>query len=425
MEETTESVSIIHYLPEDVLRHIFIHLDDIDLKSTSLVCKLLCYISSPLVRKLTLENSSLTSSHFQRLFKRFSGTKNICIYDFSYLGSVLSAIFNSDLNLEKLHLRLKNPLYPFYQTIDKMSTSRVIKGIKSLKLDLFNLPKQHTVEEFVNQLPLLTELDFSRSFYHWDDKGIHKVTSKLPNLRKIDLRSNRMLTDKTLDILSSNCPKLESVNFVECMKFTPEALYKFFCNNPQLSSASVDWPPSISKVVECVQVLKNLNSLSLFGNHLNDTVLIGLAESRPPIKNLVISNAFDINYTMTGLSQSLSACPGLENLDINTPLFENCNTHDAELSIVVKRLPNLKHITIWSRFVCRATLFSLIQNCPLIETISLDRLSFLRRIKKVYCDQGMSIPTKKNHNIKSIMIYPKSDIWLLSAVESYCPNLRK
>ncbi|KAL9665432.1 hypothetical protein QQ045_020852 [Rhodiola kirilowii] len=132
-----------------------------------------------------------------------------------------------------------------------MSTSRVIKGIKSLELNFFDAPKQETIMEFVNILPSLTELDLSCCLYQWDDEGIHKVTSKLPNLRKINLSYNSQLTDKTLDVLSSNCPKLESVNFRQCKKFTAEALYKFFCNNPQLSSVNI--PHSISKIGECVQ----------------------------------------------------------------------------------------------------------------------------------------------------------------------------
>ncbi|KAL9664263.1 hypothetical protein QQ045_019662 [Rhodiola kirilowii] len=208
-------------------------------------------------------------------------------------------------------------LHPALQTIEKMSTSRVIKGIKSLKLNLFDAQKEQTVVEFVNMLPSLTELDFSCCYFQWDDEGIHKVTSKLPNLKKINLTLNRWLTDKTLDILSSNCPKLESVNFEECLKFSSEAFYKFCCNNPQLSS--VDMPPSISKVVECVQALRNLNRLSLDTNHLEDAVLIALAESRPSLKSLVIRNAFGSNYTITGLSQLLAACPGLESLNISLP----------------------------------------------------------------------------------------------------------
>ncbi|KAL9664826.1 hypothetical protein QQ045_020235 [Rhodiola kirilowii] len=424
------SKSIINYLPEDVLCQIFIHLDQCDLKSTSLVCKLFCSLSSTLLDKLhLLKHSSLTYSDFRRLFKRFPGLKNMYInISGPKLDNFLMAISNSGLNLEELRLcsKMNSLKYPEQQTMEVMSTSKVIKSIKSLHLNhgFGRRRKQQQLIKFISMFPWLIEFDFT---YLWDENGIHKVTLKFPNLRKISFSCNDRLTDKTLDILSSNCPKLESVNFQDCGTFTLDALHTFFCNNPQLSS--VDMPclysPSISKVVECIQVLRNLNHLSLECDIVQDAVLIVLAKLRPPLKSLRLKGS-DKKYTMAGLILLLSACPGLEKLNIFLPFLhcENNNTHDAEMSIVVKRLPKLKHIELCFRTdVCQSTLFSLVQNCPLLEILLVECVS-KANVKQVF-DQGMTRPTKRNYSIKSIFISPKdSNILLLSTLELYCPNLR-
>ncbi|KAL9663745.1 hypothetical protein QQ045_019136 [Rhodiola kirilowii] len=136
----TESI-ITQRLPEDVLRLIFSYLDDIDLKSTSLVCKLLCSLSSPFVRKLTLRYSY---SDLQRLFKRFPGVTNIHIHDyFPKLNNALLAISNSDLKLQSLHIPV-----PEVITIANMSTSKVINSIKSLQLRsrFYSYPQQSYIE---------------------------------------------------------------------------------------------------------------------------------------------------------------------------------------------------------------------------------------------------------------------------------------
>ncbi|KAL9663887.1 hypothetical protein QQ045_019281 [Rhodiola kirilowii] len=431
MERTSKS--IIDYLPEDVLCQIFSHLHRLDiLKSTSLICKLFCSLSSLLVHELTLKDSSLTCSDLQRLFKRFPCVKKIRI-EFPKLDNALLAICNFDLNLEKLEfwLRDMNLQYPETQTMEIMSTSKVIKGIKSLLLYRFHRRiKWQQVVEFINLFPSLTELDIGNG-YRLNDVLIQKVTSNLPNLRKIDLCCNHRLTDTTLDTLSSNCPKLEAVNFQMCERFTPEGLYKFFCNNPQLNSVHMPkyflLAASISKVVKCMQVLQNLNHVSLEDDVVHDAVLVALAESRPPLKSLVISCYLSQKYTMTGLSRLLSTCPDLESLEVNLPDAESCSTHDGDMSIVVKRLPKLKHIVVWSCIVCQATLFSLVQNCPLLETILFMRMDN-GSAKQALCDQeGIPRPTKKNYSIKfiSVNVNTESDTWLLSTVEPYCPNLRK
>ncbi|CAM8880481.1 unnamed protein product [Rhodiola kirilowii] len=377
MKRKSESETTINHLPEDVLCQIFSH---IDLNSTSLVSKLFCSLSSPLLHELYLSrNSSLTYSDLQMLFNRFTGVKKIYMINCLKLDNVLMAISNSGKQ------------------------------------------QQQQLIEFIHMFPSLIEFDFT---HLWDDNGIHKITLKLPNLQKVNIGYNiGAVTDKTLDILSSNCPKLDTVNFH--WMFTPKALYTFFLNNPQLSSVHMPefYSHSISEVAKCMQVLQNLSHLSLESNIVQDAVLIALAKSRPPLKSLRLGGC-DNNYTMGGLIPLLSACPGLEELKIHLPVPNN-NTHDAEMSIAVTRLPELKHIEVWyCTLVCQATLFSLVQNCPLLETIWVGCDSKLK-VKQVW-DQGMARPTKRNYCIKSILISPKdSNILLLSTLESYCPNLGK
>ncbi|KAL9664374.1 hypothetical protein QQ045_019774 [Rhodiola kirilowii] len=203
------------------------------------------------------------------------------------------------------------------------------------------------------------------------------------------------VTDKTLDTLSSNCPKLESVNFQGSSWFTPEALYTFFFNNPQLSS--VDMPhlcsPSISKVVECMKVLQNLNHLSLVSDIVQDAVLIALAKLRPPLKSLRLRGSDNNNnkYTMSGLILLLSACPGLEKLKVHLPVphFENSNIHDAEMSKVVKRLPKLKHIEEYSGVYKEPSHWHML--IPWFKTTRQDTLQTLFKTTR----QGQQVPCMK------------------------------
>ncbi|KAL9677840.1 hypothetical protein QQ045_015676 [Rhodiola kirilowii] len=420
----SEPLSIIHYLPEDMLHQIFSHLDDIDdLKSTWLVCKQFCSVSSRLVQGLSLRHSSLTYSEFERLFKRFPGVKEICI-NFRKVDKALMAISNSGLNLEKLQIAQYRSIvqFPNWQIIEIMSTSRVITSIKYLQLSRFHFHSKDIVIDFVNLFPSLTEFTFTYCI-QWNDDQIHKLTSKHPNLQKINLSYSDAMTDKTLDILSSNCPKLETVNFEGCEEFSAEAMYRFFFNNPQLSSVALPYfeSPSISKVskvVKGLQLLKNLNRLSIDFDIVQDAFLIGLAESPPPLKHLQIDSHSE-KCTIAGLSKLLSVCPDLESLVIHLPDTEICDTHDADMSNVVKRLPYLKEINILSHgVVCRETLFSLVNNCPLLKKILLTRKNE-DIVKQVYYDHGLARPSMKNYSIKSIVITsPKdSDLWLRSMIQ--------
>uniref|UniRef100_A0A7N0UZS1 F-box domain-containing protein n=1 Tax=Kalanchoe fedtschenkoi TaxID=63787 RepID=A0A7N0UZS1_KALFE len=433
-----QRVTTIEDLPADLLQQVFSHVPDFDPKLISLVSKQFLSVLNPTVRKLAITDSS-SESHFQRLFRRFPCVKKIHVSSLKIDGA-LKAISSSDLALEKLQLWMfEYPMaveYPGSDTMSKMSTSRVIRSVGSLQISWFlvggadrKLVRARRMIDFVRLFPSLTELDFRYSFC-WRNGGVESVTWKLPNLRRINLQDNRWLTDEIVAVLSLNCPNLESVNFEGCPNFTLDALHTFFRNNPRLVSVDLPRLPSASipKMIECVRILKNVTHFSTGYGCVEDAVLQELAKSAPPLKSLILEYTFSPRYSMEGVSALLMACPGLERLTIDLPYSTGVRTQDRKMSEIVKELPSLKLISVQSRYPCLMTLFSLVWNCPLLETVRLARdPDPAKNMISVFPGAAGARPMKENYSIRSIEIRPQDNIAriLLGAIHPYCPNLRK
>ncbi|KAL9663530.1 hypothetical protein QQ045_018918 [Rhodiola kirilowii] len=127
-------------------------------------------------------------------------------------------------------------------------------------------------------------------------------------------------------------------------------------------------------------------------------------------------------FTMTGLSAMLCAFQSLTRLHISLPPPESDNFLDKKMSKLVKLLPCLNNIFISSYCPIYATLFSLIENCTLLEWI------YLRMTLSAPDQEDYTVPMpqliRKNYTVKHIAIVPKPVDSFKIALGSFCPSLK-
>uniref|UniRef100_A0A7N1A4K4 F-box domain-containing protein n=1 Tax=Kalanchoe fedtschenkoi TaxID=63787 RepID=A0A7N1A4K4_KALFE len=377
MKETTTILD----LPLDLSALILDRLDRRDLNSMSLVSKSFLSVSSTYVHKLTF-SYLLSFRIFTKLVNRFPYVKEITLSCLA-IDHALNAISNSCLNLDTL--RLIEPFcYPDEQTLQNISSSR-LRNLKSLQLNRICCsytarPDQEMMIQFIQLFPLLIDLDLSTGI-RWDDDWIRKLTEKFPNLRKINLHGNKGLTDVALTALSANCFTLQEVNLNYCRGLTPQGICTLLRRSPQLTS--LEFPrfkiDVATELAEALPFAKKLNHLSLKVAMRGDRILSAIARTRPQLTSFKFDHSYATDmideYTMSGLNQLFKACRGLTRLELTLPRIGS-GILDREMSRLVKHLSHLKHMEILSSLSGHRTLFSLIRNCPSLETIEMRTASF-------------------------------------------------
>ncbi|CAM8942131.1 unnamed protein product [Rhodiola kirilowii] len=407
-------------LPSDLLLPILSRLDLKDRQSLSLVSKPFLKLSNRFVRKLSFKTLPDDRS-FTQIFTRFTSVSQINLRTKGVgVARALTAISKSQLNLEVLKIR-DWPTYP-----EQITLSGKL-NIKSLGLGYFPEVKVDEVVEFIRLFPSLEELYFGRC-YVWDDAGVESLAAMLPNLLKIDLSNNYYLTDRALYALSANCTNLELICIDGCNKFTPQGLCTFLLRCRKLRYLDLPYftkfPESNMLVAETVSACENVHHLSINFSLITDDTLGIIAKSRAPLTSLKM-RSFNLRptiaYTMSGLSAILCAFKGLTRLAIYLPLPESDKFLDKKMSKLVKSLPCLSGISITSYCPIYATLFSLIENCPFMESIYLN-------MDLSYPDRCLRVPMprliNKNYTIKYIRLYPSPDALFNIALASFCPCLK-
>ncbi|CAM8936513.1 unnamed protein product [Rhodiola kirilowii] len=412
-------------LPSDLLKLILSLLDKNDLRSLSLVSKPFLVLSNHYIRKLTFKTLP-SDSTFRKIFTRFSSVKGIVIQS-TRIARALIAISNSNLNLEALKI-VGCQAYPSQQ--HKLSLAGRLK-IKSLAFNWVSKVRMDKIIEFIQLFPALEALHFGDNGFHVElkDAWVESLRLAVPNLRKIHFSLNHYLTDRALYALSANCVNLEHVGISSCyFDFTPEGFYNFLLRSRNLKYLLQvpSFPESDLLVAEAVSACENLHHLSIRSTFMRDDKLVAIAKSRASLKSLkMVAHDPETNsaYTMTGLSAMLCAFQSLSRLHISLPLppLESDNFLDKKMSELVKSLPCLNNIFISSYCPIYATLFSLIENCSLLEWISL--LTSLPAP-----DQHYTVPMpqliRKNYTVKHITIIPSPADSFKIALGSFCPSLK-
>uniref|UniRef100_A0A7N0V1M5 F-box domain-containing protein n=1 Tax=Kalanchoe fedtschenkoi TaxID=63787 RepID=A0A7N0V1M5_KALFE len=233
--ETTTTTTNILDMPSDTLLLIFSHLNQNDLPSVSLVSKRFRSVADQFVRTLTFPKLPRHNSTFQKLFSRFSSANHIVLRCVR-IPRVLFAILTSPLNIEHLEIvgRPSGGYPSVYEESRMLSLCGRFQKIKALGLG-FCLYKvgDDDLAQFVQNFPSLQELDLIST--DWNNVRIQKLTSKVPNLRKISLHCRGTLTDRGLRQLSDNCVNLEEICFRGRSSFSPQGFCRFLRKEPNLS----------------------------------------------------------------------------------------------------------------------------------------------------------------------------------------------
>uniref|UniRef100_A0A7N0V4W6 F-box domain-containing protein n=1 Tax=Kalanchoe fedtschenkoi TaxID=63787 RepID=A0A7N0V4W6_KALFE len=421
----TSAETTITDLPSDPLLLILAGLPPSDLQSVSLVSKSFLSLSNRFIRKLTFRSLPSDCS-FRKIFTRFSCVKEVAI-DSTRIGRALTAISSSALNLESLQIS-GFPSYPKQHHLLRLSGK--FEKLKALSLWWFSKVGVDQIVEFIQLFPALEELDFKGSG-EWNDVGIEKLSSKVPNLRKIDLSGNKKLTDRALDALSKNCVNLEDVCLEDHTELTPQGLCAFLRKRPNLKSIVLPnfvvlSPSELLPVAEGLSNCKNLSHFSFGRTMAKDDFLCTIAKSRSTLKTLKILCRQDQDpaYTIPGLSATLVAFQGLERLEVCLPHPSRNSCTDVKMSQLVKCLPCLKDIFVQScYYTLYKTLFSLIENCPLLESICLHCLEISHNDRSDR--HAPPSLTRRNYSIKCISLLPRPDEALKIVLKSFCPSVKR
>ncbi|CAM8942969.1 unnamed protein product [Rhodiola kirilowii] len=416
-------------LPSDLLNLILSLLDKNDLRSLSLVSNHFFVLSNHCIRKLTFKTLP-SDSTFRKVFTRFSSVKGIVIQS-TCISRALIAISNSNLNLEALKI-VSCRAYPSQK--HKLSLAWRLK-IKSLAFNWFSKVSMDKIIEFIQLFPALEALHFGDNGFHVEliNDWVESLSLAVPNLRKIGFSLNHNLTDRALYALSANCVNLEHVGIGHCYFcyycVTPDGYCNFLLRSRNLKYLQVpSFPESVLLVAEAVSACENLHHLSISSTLMSDDKLVAIAKSRASLKSLKMVVYDDdpkknsTAYTMTGLSVMLCAFQSLTRLHISLPPLESDNFLDKKMSQLVKSsLPCLNNIFISSYCPIYATLFSLIENCSLLNWIYL-------LMSLPAPDQNYTVPMpqliRKNYTVKHITITPRPVDSFKIALGSFCPSLK-
>ncbi|KAL9665257.1 hypothetical protein QQ045_020672 [Rhodiola kirilowii] len=423
MKTNTTTPKTILDLPSDPLLLILSLLDQKDLRSLSLVSKPFLDLSNQCVRKLTFKTLP-NNSTFSKIFTRFSSVKGIVIHS-TRIARALIAISNSSLNLEALKI-VGRPAYPSQQHMLSLAGRLMIK---SLAFNWFSKVTVDKIIEFIQLFPALEALHFGVQFgfdVELKDAGFESLSLAVPNLRKIDFSRSILLTDRALYALSANCLNLEYIGIELCFKFTSEGFCYFLRRSRNLKYVSV---PSFSQFPEsviaaAVSACESLHHLSISRTLIRDDNLGTIAKSRAPLTSLqmrVYDPEPNSGYTMTGLSAMICAFQGLTRLDVCLPHPESDNLLDKKMSKLVKSLSCLNAIRIKSYRPIYATLFSLIENCPLLECIN---LWMVVPAPDQHYTGPMPQLIRKNYSVKYIRLIPSPVYSFKIALRSFCPSLK-
>uniref|UniRef100_A0A7N0URB1 F-box domain-containing protein n=1 Tax=Kalanchoe fedtschenkoi TaxID=63787 RepID=A0A7N0URB1_KALFE len=442
-------------LPSDTLLLIVAQLDRKDVESVSLVSKHFLSLTNQLVRKLTFLKLPLRNSTLQKLLTRFSSVNEIDL-DCRRVPRVLSAVLSSQLNVECLHIR-GSPGHECPSQNEQHQTLRLCGSLKKLKtLSLgccFCRVGEERFAQLIHPFPSLEELNLSDCAYpsvedewiarhdykkmmrfngcaRWSssDDQIRKLTATIPNLRKMEISFYcERPTDLSLDSLSANCVNLEEISFLGLTKFTPPGLCTFLHRLRNLRSIDLPgyWSPGsefhplgseFHPLVEVISASENLSHLSLETDMIQDNILCAIAKSSPPLPLTSLSMENPTlclhGYTMTGVSAMLSAFQRFTRLSIKLP---GAPDEDMIMSQLVKSLVCLKGFSVASQCPIYATLFSLIDNCPVLESIWLHAS---RDVPPNYTT------VKKNFSIKRISLHPAPHTLLKMGLKSVCPSVK-
>ncbi|GLU22003.1 hypothetical protein SLE2022_381060 [Rubroshorea leprosula] len=371
-------------LPEECWELVFNSFDHHSyLEPLSLVSHGFLSITNHLRYTLTITEPALP--FLPQLLRRFPNLKKFRFQQFlGDLSPILHQISLSGLDLESLCLSNQKS-FPLLGLRSLGSKARSLKEL--ICFNVFNLQDADLIE-IGNSFPFLEVLDISYPDYYCGvslngssdtqtysgvvgDHGVIYISSTLKRLRKINLSGNPFLTDHALVALSSNCLLLTEIEIRHCDFITQKGIGLAMRNSANLKCISANGigVPSIDSFFkDSFFYVRALCELDLSHSFLSDEFLCSIGEACLPLKKLVLSHCYCLSFA--GISFLLSKHQSLVYLDLQGANFLT-DEHMAELT---KFLGNLTFINLGlCSKLTNATFFNLTTNCPLLNTINMER----------------------------------------------------
>ncbi|XP_058067510.1 uncharacterized protein LOC131216916 [Magnolia sinica] len=350
------------------------------LQTLSLVSKSFLSLTNTVRSSLTIYDPTAQILSLPRLFLRFPHLTHIKLATTPSvdLDPIIRAIARSHLNLHSLDLFGQRwiPIPAIRDLGRKMDATLRILSCRRLQFlddrDLIaiadSFPSLEVLdiaypEQDLGSAPPPNPGQFPGTV---TDAGIVELSSKLRNLRSIDVSGNHFISDKSLDAISLNCGTLAEIVARDCSFVTCDGVRSVICRCPNLVSLSINRsrvPPSL---IGCVG--KSLSCLNLSQMVISDELLFSTAKANLPLQKLAISRCQ--GFTFVGILMLLSAYQSLHHLDLEGADFLT----DGSMLVLSEYLRNIISINLKScARLKNSTFFNLAMNCHFLEEICMER----------------------------------------------------
>lgn len=406
-------------------------------ESLSLVCKQFLSITNFLRHSLKIIDT--TTPLLPKLFKRFLQLKKIDLCDFhGDINDIVSEIARSKLDLEEINISNQRnfPVQSMGELASKM------KNLKILKCSRLSFLEDRDLVVIASSVPWLEELDISYPQYDSrmqklgfltsndggggggivTDAGIQVLSTKLKNLRRVNISGNQFISDRSLVSLSSNCVLLTEIAVRDCCFLTQQGIGFLMQSSPNLFSISFDGIGEISSpnfsatIKDSFVYLRALRALELFYSSISDEFLLLIAKAHLPLKRLTLSHCY--NFTFFGISSLLYAYQSLTHLTLERVDFLT----DQHMGDLWQFLCNVISISLnLCPKLTNSTLFTLIRKCHLLNHIEMERTNLGGEV-----DFSTDFVILKNPQVNSLKLarntYLRNEC--IEKIASACPNLQ-
>ncbi|CAI0420866.1 unnamed protein product [Linum tenue] len=247
------------------------------------------------------------------------------------------------------------------------------------------------------------------------DEGIADLSSKLIDLRRIDISGNQFITDKSVLSLSLNCSLLSEIVLLDCDFITQAGIGLALRSTVNLNSVALDGigiPSLDSSMKESFAYAKNLGALHLSNSFISDELLSLVAEANLSLEKLSISHCY--NFSSVGVQYLLLRYQFLAYLDLEGANFLT----DESMIEFCNYLPNLTFINLGlCSKLTGLTFFTLMNACPLLEDVKMESTN-------IGVEEWQELALKKS-KIKTLDLAGNNSLndECLKRVALGCPNL--
>ncbi|KAJ4958045.1 hypothetical protein NE237_025156 [Protea cynaroides] len=429
-------------LPEECWELVFDRLGhNRHLEAPSLVCKRFLSISNRLRSSLTVSDPTvLLHGGISGLLRRFHKLKRIDLVEFhGDSDRLLREVAFSGLNLEVLNLSKQRrfPVEGVKELGAKVKTLRILicSGLCFLQdgdlvaiADSFSSLEELDISHPQQDFGSLAELDYaddcavSGSFPGTvSDAGIALLSSKLQRLRKINISGNHFVSDRSLLSLSSKCVFLREIVARDCSLISEIGIALAIRHNPHLISlavhgskissaaAAVSSSFTIESSLICARALCTLDFSQMI---ISDDLLSSIIQADLPLHRLGLSRCR--GFTFAGISSLLCKYSSLNYLDIEGTAFLT----DQSMLELSHYLHDVNFINLNSSSnLTNSTFFLLVQTCPHLEEIRMERTSLGKE------GSPADLKNSKIHTLKLSWNKCLTNE-TLKGIAMVCPNLR-